>query len=60
MKLKRRRFETVSDIERESQAILYSTKENYFHGAFEVWEKRLERCIRSHGNCLFEGNGSQN
>jgi hypothetical protein len=36
MKLKGRRFETVADIQRESQAVLYSIKENYFHGAFEV------------------------
>jgi transposase len=32
MKLKGRRFETVSDIQREWQAILGSVKENYFHG----------------------------
>jgi hypothetical protein len=39
MKLKGQRFETVSDIQRESQAILNSIKENDFHGAFEVWKK---------------------
>jgi hypothetical protein len=33
MKLKGR-FETVYDIQRESQAALDSIKENYFHGAF--------------------------
>jgi hypothetical protein len=33
---KGRRFETVSDIEMESQAVLESIKENYFHGAFEA------------------------
>jgi hypothetical protein len=32
MKLKGRRFETVSDIQRDSQAVLDSTKENDFHG----------------------------
>jgi hypothetical protein len=42
MKLKGRRFETVSDIQRESQAVLDSFKENDFHGAFEVWEKRWD------------------
>jgi hypothetical protein len=36
MKLKGRRFETVSDIQRESQALLDSIKENDFHGAFEA------------------------
>jgi hypothetical protein len=33
MKLKGRHFETVSDIQRESQGVLDSIKENDFHGA---------------------------
>jgi hypothetical protein len=37
--LKGRYFETVSDIQRELQAILNINKENDFHGAFEAWEK---------------------
>jgi hypothetical protein len=28
----------VSDIQRESRAVLDSIKENDFHGAFEAWE----------------------
>jgi hypothetical protein len=36
MKLKGRRFETMSNIRRESQAVLDSIKENGFHGAFEA------------------------
>jgi hypothetical protein len=39
MNLKGRRFETVSDIQRESQAVLDSIKENDFPGAFEAWKK---------------------
>jgi hypothetical protein len=35
MKLKGQHFETMSDIQRESQAVLNS-KENDFSGAFEV------------------------
>jgi hypothetical protein len=38
MKLKGRHVETVSDIQRESQAVLNSIKENDFHGAFEAWK----------------------
>jgi hypothetical protein len=34
MKLKGRRFEAVSFILRESQAVFDSIKENYFHRAF--------------------------
>jgi transposase len=59
MKLKGRHFETVSDIQRESQAVLNSIKENDFPGALEAWEKRWDRCIRSQGD-YFGGDGSQN
>jgi hypothetical protein len=41
MKLKGRRFEMVSDNQRELQAILYSIKENDFHAAFEAWKKTI-------------------
>jgi hypothetical protein len=58
MKLKGR-FETVSDIQRELQAVLDSIKENYFHGAFEAWNKRWDHYIRSQGD-YFERDGSQN
>jgi hypothetical protein len=34
MKLQGRCFEAVSDIQQESRAVLYSVKENDFHGAF--------------------------
>jgi hypothetical protein len=58
MKLKGRRFETMSDIHRKSQAVLDSFKESDFRGAFEAWEKRSNRCIRF--QCVyFEGDGSQ-
>jgi hypothetical protein len=40
MKLKGQRSETVSDIQRESQAVLESIKENDFHDASEEWKKR--------------------
>jgi hypothetical protein len=40
MKLKERHFETLSNIQRESQVVLDSIKENDFHGAFEAWNKR--------------------
>jgi hypothetical protein len=39
IKLKGQHFETVSDIQRESQAVLDSIKENVFHGTFEAWKK---------------------
>jgi hypothetical protein len=33
------RVETVSDIQRESQAVLDSIKENDYHDASEAWKK---------------------
>jgi histone-lysine N-methyltransferase SETMAR len=39
MKLKGRRFETVSDIQRKLQVVLSSIKKNSFHGATEAWKK---------------------
>jgi hypothetical protein len=54
MKLKGRRFETVPDIERESQALLDSIKKNDFHGALEAWKEQWDRCIRSQGDYLKE------
>jgi hypothetical protein len=56
-KLKGQRFETVSDIQRELQAVLDSIKENDFHGSIEAWKKRWDHCIRSQGD-YFEGDGS--
>jgi hypothetical protein len=41
MKLKGQHFETVSDIQRESQAVLDSIKENDFHSAFEAWKEMM-------------------
>jgi hypothetical protein len=41
MKLKGRQFQTVSDIQREPQAVLDSIRENNFHGASEAWKKRM-------------------
>jgi hypothetical protein len=35
------RFKTVFDIQRESQAVLDSIKENDFHHAFEVCKKMM-------------------
>jgi hypothetical protein len=58
MKLKGRRFETVSDIQRESKAVLDSIKENDFHGAFEAWKKRWDCCVCSQGDS-YEGDNIQ-
>jgi hypothetical protein len=58
MNLKGRRFETVSDIQKELQAVLDSIKKNDFHSAFDAWKKLLDHCIHSKGDYL-QGDGSQ-
>jgi hypothetical protein len=59
MKLKGRHFETLSDVQRESQAVLDSIKENDLHGAFEACKKPWDRSIPYQGD-YFVGVGSQN
>jgi hypothetical protein len=39
MKLMGRRFETVFDVQRQSQTVPGSIKEKDFHGAFKAWKK---------------------
>jgi hypothetical protein len=51
-------FETLSDIQRELQAVLNSIKENFFQ-AFEAWKKQSDCCIHYKGD-YFEGDDSQN
>jgi hypothetical protein len=38
MKLKGQRFETVADIQRESQVVFDNIKQNDFHSDFEAWK----------------------
>jgi hypothetical protein len=59
MKLKGQSFETVSDVQRVSQAVLESVKENDFQSTFEAWEKLWDHCICSQGDYL-EEDGNQN
>jgi hypothetical protein len=60
MKLKGRRFETVSDIHRESEAVLDSIKENDFYGAQEAQKKKKWDCYICSQQEYLEGDGSQN
>jgi hypothetical protein len=57
IKLKGQRFETESDTQKESQAVLNSIKKNDFNGASEAWKKLWDRCICSQGD-YFERDGS--
>jgi transposase len=54
MKLKGRRFQTVEEIQAESQAVLNTLGENCFQECFKNWQRCWEHCQASEGN-YFEG-----
>jgi hypothetical protein len=54
MKLKGRRFQTVEEIQAESQAALNTLGENDFQECFKNWQHHWYCCQASEGN-YFEG-----
>ena len=54
IKLKRRRFQTLEEIQGESQAVLNTLRENNFQECFKNWQRRWDRCQASEGD-YFEG-----
>jgi hypothetical protein len=53
-KLKGRGFQTVEEIQAESQAALNMLGENDFQECLKNWQSRWDRCQASEGN-YFEG-----
>jgi len=47
MKFKGRRFQTLEEIQAESQAILNMLWENDFQECFKNWQRRWDRCQAS-------------
>ncbi|GAA6230273.1 histone-lysine N-methyltransferase SETMAR-like isoform X1, partial [Lates japonicus] len=58
MKFKLMSFDTVDEIQHESQMVLDVLTEQDFQGTVQEWQECRERCIAAHGN-YFEENGSQ-
>ena len=54
MKLKERIFQTLEEIQAESQAVLNTLRENDFQECFKNWQRRRDLCQASQGDC-FEG-----
>jgi len=52
--LKRRRFKTFDEIQKNSTKELLAIPKEAFQKAFQSWQKRWERCVASLGN-YFEG-----
>ena len=55
--LKRRRFQTIDEIQENAIKELRATTESAFQEAFQQWKKRWESCIASRGD-YFEGHSA--
>jgi hypothetical protein len=55
LRLKGRHFDTIEEIQAESQVLNTLTLEN-FQGCMESWKKRWDRCIHAQG-AYFEDGG---
>jgi hypothetical protein len=57
LKLKGRRFDTIEEIQTESQRVLDTLTEKDFQEALQKW-RRWDRCLHAGGN-YFEGDGGR-
>jgi hypothetical protein len=58
LKLKGRRFDTIEEIQAESQRVLDTLTEKDFQEAFQKFSRRWDRCLHGGGN-YFEGDGGR-
>jgi len=54
--MKGRRFDTIEEIQDESQRVLETIPKRDFEGCFQAWQKLWDHCIRAKGE-YFEGDG---
>jgi hypothetical protein len=58
LKLKGRRFDSIEEIQTESQDVLNTLTRNDFQQCFRSWKYRWNRCINAEGD-YFEGDGGK-
>jgi hypothetical protein len=58
LKLKGRRFDTIEEIQAESQRMLGTLTEKDFQEVFQKWRRWWDRCLHAGGN-YFEGDGGR-
>jgi hypothetical protein len=58
IKLKGRRFDTGEEIQAETQTVLNTLTKKDFQDAFQKWQKRWDRRVRSQRD-YFEGDGAE-
>ena len=56
LQMKGRTFNTIEEIQKESQRVLDTIPKMDFQGCFQAWQKRWDRCIRAEGE-YFDGDG---
>ena len=56
--LKGRRFDTIEEIQAESQRVLDTLIEKDFQEAFQKWRRRWDRCLHA-GRNYFEDDGGR-
>ena len=57
-KMKGRRFDTIEEIQAESQRVPGTLTENGFQEAFQKWRRWWDRCLHAGGN-YFEVDGGR-
>jgi len=58
LQLKGRHFDRVEEIQRESQNVLGTLREQDFQHAFQQWQRRWDRCVAAQED-YFEGDAAQ-
>jgi hypothetical protein len=58
LKLKARRFDTIEEIQTESQRVLGTLTEKDFQKAIQILRRRWNRCVHARGN-YFEVDGGR-
>jgi len=58
LQLKGRRFDRVEEIQRESQNVLGTLREQDFQRAFQQWQRLWDRCVAAQGD-YFEGDATK-
>jgi hypothetical protein len=58
IKLKGQRFDTVEEIQAETQMVLNTLTKKHFQVAFKKWQECWDQCVCSQGD-YFEGDGAE-
>jgi len=52
MTMKRKRFESIKDIEAPTTAQLKTLMKEDFQNCFRKWQERWDKCVQNEGECF--------